>query len=85
MLTCFTSMAVAKGFKRVVVETVQRRHQTQIFRNALRNGLRQSMILHGQRNVTAQQSQRVEFAVFVKRIAGAAPQGDHSRQPSSSF
>ena len=42
-----------ESFQRVVVETVQRGHQPQIFRNTLRYGLRQRMILYGERDVRA--------------------------------
>ncbi len=41
------------------------------------------MILNGQRDVAAQQFQRVQFAVFIQRIAGTPAQGNHSGQAAS--
>ena len=74
-----------KGFERVVVETVQRRHEPQIFRNTLRDGLRERVILNRQRDVAAEQFERIEFAVFVERIAGSAAESDDSGKASSGF
>ncbi len=74
-----------EGFEGVVVETVQRGHEPQIFGNALRDGLGQRVILHGQRDVAAQQFECVEFAVFIERIAGTAAESDDSGQASSGF
>ena len=72
-----------KSFERVVVKTVQRGHQAQVFRNALRDALGERMILHRQRDVTGEQFQSVEFTVFVKRVAGTAAEGDHSSETAS--
>jgi len=49
------------------------------------NVLRQRVILHGQGNVAAEQVERVEFAVFVKRVSGAAAQAHDSGQTASGF
>ena len=57
--------------------------ETQVFRDALRDGLRQGMILNRQRNVAAQQLECVEFAVFIKSIAGTPAEGDDSGQAAS--
>jgi hypothetical protein len=74
-----------KSFQRVVVKAMQRCHEAQIFGNALRDGLGQSMILNRQCDVAAQQFQRVQFAGFIQRVAGPAAESDDSGQPPSRF
>ena len=74
-----------KGFERVVVETMQRGREPQIFGDALRDALGQRVILNRERDVAAEQFEGVEFVVFVERIAGTASESDHSRQLSSRF
>ena len=72
-----------EGFKGIIVKAVQRSHQLQIFRNALRDGLGQRVVLHGQGDVGAQQFQRIQFVVFIEGIARPAAQSDHSGKPSA--
>src|SRR6266567_1971073 len=75
----------SEGLKRIVVKAVQRSHQLEILRNALRDGLRECMILHCQRDITAQHFQSVEFTVFVQRIAETAAKRNYASQASSGF
>src|SRR5438270_14102241 len=73
----------SEGLQRVIVKTVQRRHQLQVFRNALRDGLSERMVLYREGNVRAQQFQRIQFTVFVEGIARSATQGNHSGEASA--
>ena len=74
-----------ESFERVVIETVQRGHEAQIFGNSLRDGLGERVILHGERDVAAQEFERVEFAVFIECVAGAAAEGDHAGETTCGF
>src|SRR5579864_1950802 len=74
-----------ESFERVVVEAVQRGHQAKIFRDTLRNRLRQGVILDGESTVAAEQFERVEFAVFIERIAGTASEGDDASEAPRGF
>ena len=69
-----------KGLQSVVVEAVQRRHEAQIFRDALSQGLRERMIVDGESDVVAEQVERLEFAGIVEAIAVATAQGDEANQ-----
>ena len=73
-----------EGFECIVVEAVQRGHQAQVFRDALRDVLGERVILHRQGDVTAEQFQGIKFTVFVKRISGAPPETDNASQPALS-
>jgi hypothetical protein len=53
-------------FQRVIVKSVQRSHELQVLGHALRDGLRQCMVLDSQRNVRAQHLKRIEFAIFIQ-------------------
>ena len=72
-----------ESFERVVVESMQRSHQPQVFRDALRHGLGQRVILYREGDVGAEQFERVEFAVFIERVARAATECDNSGEPAS--
>jgi len=74
-----------EGFERIVVETMQRGHEAQVLRNALRDRLRQGVILNRECDVAAEQLEGVEFAVFVERLAGTAAKADDTRKASSGF
>ncbi len=74
-----------EGFESVVVEAVQRGHEAQIFRDTLRDGLRESMILNRESHVAAEQVEGVEFAVFIECVSGTASEGDNSSEAASGF
>ena len=71
--------------ERIVVKTMQRGHQAQIFGHALRDRLGQSMILDGESNIAAEQLERVEFTIFVQRISGTAAKPYDSGKTASGF
>ena len=52
-----------EGFKRCVIKSVKRCQQTQILGHALRQSLRQYVILHGDRHVVAQQIECAQLFV----------------------
>src|SRR5439155_23240244 len=72
-----------KGLERRVVETVQGSHESQIFRDPLRQSLRQCLVLNSQRNVMAEQIQSFELVLFVERISLPAAQSRHPHQLAS--
>src|SRR5215471_10521919 len=75
----------SEGLEGIVVETMQRSHQAQVLRDALGDGLRQDVILHGESDVTAKEVEGIEFAVFVVSIARSAAQRNDSSKTASSF
>ena len=74
-----------KSLERVVVKTVERGHEAQIFRDALREGLAESVVLNGQRNIVAQHFERIERIFFVESVAGAAAQGNRAGEFAADF
>src|SRR4029077_13659481 len=74
-----------EGFKRIVIEAVQRGHQTQVLGDALRDRLRQGMILNRKRDEAAEQFKGVESATCVERFAGASAKSDDAAKTSSGF
>ena len=74
-----------KGLERLVIKTMHRSHQAQVFGNSLGQGLRQGMILYRQRYVTIQQGHRVQFLVVIQRIVRAPAERDHSHQLAAYF
>ena len=47
------------------------------------DGLGERVVLHGQRDIAAQQLESVEFAVFVEGVPLAAAKGYHSREAAA--
>src|SRR5580692_12531338 len=69
-----------KSFQRVVVEAVQGRHEAQVFRHALSQGLRERMIVDSEGEVVAEQVERIEFTGIVEAITVATAEGDEANQ-----
>ena len=69
-----------EGFERGVVKAVERSQQAQVLGNALRQGLRQHVVLNGNRHIVAQQVEGSQFLVVEESVAFAASQRD---QPTS--
>ncbi len=74
-----------EGFERVVVETVQRGQQAQVFGDTLRQRLAEGVILDGQRHVVAEHFKSVERVFFVERIPLAATESDDSDELAANF
>ena len=72
-----------ESLKSIVVEAVERCHQAQVFGHALRQSLRERVVLHGQRYVVAQQVQRLQFLLVVNGLAISTSEGDCSYQLSA--
>src|SRR5438270_6339657 len=73
----------SEGLQSVVIETVQRCHQSQIFSYALRQRLRECVVLHCKRHVMAEQVERLQLLFLIRRIALATSQGNCANQFSS--
>ncbi len=69
-----------ESFERIVVKVMQRGQQSQIFRNALRQGLPQTVILNRQRHEVTEHLKRFQRVYFVGHIARAASQRNDARQ-----
>ena len=64
-----------KSLERIVVKSMQRSQQPQVFRDPLRQRLSQGVILNGEGDVVAQYFKRIKRVFFV----GASP----SRRPNA--
>ena len=76
---------VGESFERVVIETVKRSHEPKIVGNPLRQRLRERMVLHGQRNVMAQQVKILQAFFVVECICFAPTQRNRTDQFPRNF
>ena len=74
-----------ESFQSVVIKTMQRCHQAQVFRNSLGQSLRERVVLDGERNIVAQQIERLQSLFVVGRVAIMPAEGNCPNQLSRNF